>query len=192
MERKALILAGAVAFDLGVMAVAAQAQQTMDPPPVHTTTIPPEGRLDLLRVPPTGSSPTNSPSPGPAGGAAMGQAPAGTRPGDCVLRPTSPTPGGSTGPCGPAAISDQAAAGNLSHNLPSASVDGKHYPTIHIRIDRVNTIQACTERGGEVVPHQGAQHCRIPQSAAEPVVGEPAGIPPRNPRDRRRPVFNDR
>jgi hypothetical protein len=90
MKRTALILAAAAAFNLGVMAVATQAQQrTQDPPPRQPVPA----------------------SPGPMSGAAV-QAPGG--PGgtdDCT-----PRPGGAPRPCPPPAISDQAAAGNLSVN----------------------------------------------------------------------------
>lgn len=199
MKRTALILAGAAAFDLGVMAVAAQAQQRSQTPN-NTDVIEVKDQLNLVpqqrtqtpptRIPTTSTGPT---LPGPDGGGAMGQAPAGTRPGDCVLRPGQPV---LDGPCGPAAISDQAAAGNLTSFAPTAPSGGqtrggglgahKMEGTGEFKIDRVNTIQACTARGGEVVPHQGAQHCLIPAPsapAAAPVVGNrrPGASPPLRP-----------
>lgn len=33
------------------------------------------------------------------------------------------------------------------------------------RIDRVNTVQACAARGGDVVMHEGVQQCRLPATA---------------------------
>ena len=34
-----------------------------------------------------------------------------------------------------------------------------------LKIDRVNSVQACTARRGEVVRHEGVQQCRLPASA---------------------------
>ena len=116
MKRTALILAGAAAFDLGVMAVAVQAQQQTQTP--------------------------RSTGPAPSG---PGQDAAGLK-----------------------AFEDLA----VRHET-------------YIKIDPVNTIQACTARRGQVVTHEGAQQCRIPTpDAAAPSIGNPTrrpgGIPPRN------------
>ena len=83
MKRTALILAGAAAFDLGVMAVAAQAQQAGTPP---------------VRIPTTSTGPT---FPGPGDGAAVRDpgGPGGN--GGCIPRPN--IPGG--GSCEPSAQS---------------------------------------------------------------------------------------
>ena len=115
MKRTALILAGAAAFDLGVMAVAVQAQQQTQTPL----------------------------STGPA-------------------------------PSGP---------GQERGIKPFEDLSSRH--ETYIKIDRVNTIQACTARRGQVVTHEGAQQCRIPTpDAAAPSIGNPTrrpgGIPPRN------------
>jgi hypothetical protein len=149
MKRTALILAGAAAFDLGVMAVAAQAQQTGDIPPTRPT--------------------HGSPMGGPIFGLSV-QDPTGT--GGCT--PGGPLSNGTANPCGPAALSGE-------------GTRGKHFPVLHIRIDRVNTIQACRARQGEVVMHEGAQQCRIPDPAAAAIgnptlnpTRRPGGIPPRN------------
>lgn len=104
MTRTALILAGAIAFDLGVMAAAAQAQQrTQGPAP---------------RSAPTSTGPVS-------GGAVV--APAGTgAPGGCT--PGLPGPSGATGPCAGAppmgivladAIKDMSANANKSTVAPT-------------------------------------------------------------------------
>lgn len=177
MKRTALILAGAAAFDLGVMAVAAQAQEQRSAP------------ADDYKI----------------GGTALPQSP-GTPSGSAVRDPGGPggtggtggcTPGGAGSGCpgGPAAISDQAAAGNLTAIMPTAQSDGqtsgrthrdhKGETAIFIKMDRVNTLQACTARQGQVVTHEGVQQCRIPTAgAAAPTIGNPTrrpgGVPPRN------------
>jgi hypothetical protein len=160
-----------VAFDLGVMAVAAQAQQ-------QTQTLP-------VRTPTTTMGPT---FPGPDAAAAPVWDENGTT--DCT-NGGRPGAGGRPTSCGPAAISDQAAQGNLSAVMPSAQPQfkskskskSKGVYTMDLKIDRVNTIQACRARQGEVVREQGVQLCRMPVSEA-PAVGNPTlpragGIPPR-------------
>lgn len=174
MKRTALILAGAAVFDLGVMTVAAQAQQQTRPPRVS--------------IPTTSTGPT-VPGPGAGGAVVDPTGPGGS--GGCT--PGSPIRGGTANPCGPAAISDQAAAGNLTSFLSTAQpggqtrggvvTDHKGERVIYMKIDLTNTLQACTARGGQAVTHEGAQQCRIPAPAA-PSVGNPTrrpgGIPPRN------------
>lgn len=159
MKRTALILASAAAFDLGVMVVAAQAQQQGDIPPTRPT--------------------HGSPMSGPIYGLAV-QDPTGT--GGCT--PGSPLPGGTANPCAPAAITDQAAQGNLTAVMPTA---GGERPTghktdnfIYIKLDRVNTLQACRTRQGEVVRHQGAQQCRLPAAVPSQGNPRPGASPPRN------------
>lgn len=148
MKRTALILAGAAVFDLGVMAVAAQAQQRTQTPPVRSG--------------PTASGP---PSPGPMPGVAVQDptGPGGT--GGCIPTPGRPGTGGTANPCAPGVIAE--------------TTDHKHRETIFIKVDQVNTIQACTARGGEVVRREGVRQCRIPPA---PTVGDsirrPGGIPP--------------
>lgn len=100
MKRTALILAGAVAFDLGVMVVAAQAQQQGDIPPTRPT--------------------HGSPMSGPIYGLVV-QDPTGT--GGCT--PGSPLSSGTANPCAPAAITDQAAQGNLTAVMPTAGGKGR-------------------------------------------------------------------
>ncbi|MBI2260781.1 MAG: hypothetical protein HYU62_03865 [Caulobacterales bacterium] len=39
---------------------------------------------------------------------------------------------------------------------------------IFIKIDAVNTVQACTARRGEIVRHEGVQQCRLPAPAGSP------------------------
>lgn len=165
MKRTALILAGAAAFDLGVMAVAAQAQQQTQTPPV--------------RIPTTTTGPT-FPGPGEGGAVVDPTGPGGN--GGCTPGGV-PRPGRPSEPCAPAAISDQAAAGNLTSFLPTAESDGfkiKSLGATYIKVDRVNTIQACRARQGEVVRHEGAQQCRLPVSEA-PAVGNPTLNPTRRP-----------
>ncbi|MDP3656001.1 MAG: hypothetical protein Q8R45_03420 [Brevundimonas sp.] len=84
MKRTALILAGAAAFDLGVMVVASKAQQASLPPSSFST-------------------------------------------------------GGSAG--------------------QSRAVD------YFLKIDQLNSVQACVARRGEVVMHEGSQQCRLPGPA---------------------------
>ncbi len=167
MKRTALILAGAVAFDLGVMAVAAQAQQQTQAPPV--------------RIPTTSTGPT-FPGSGEGGAVVDPTGPGGN--GGCTPGGV-PRPGRPSEPCGPAAITDQAAQGNLTAVLPTAEgVPFKEQRVTYFKIDRVNTIQACRARQGEVVRHQGAQQCRIPPpppaAVGNPSLPRPGGIPPRN------------
>ncbi|MBX9803708.1 MAG: hypothetical protein K2Y04_13240 [Caulobacteraceae bacterium] len=165
MKRAALILAGAAAFDLGVMAVAAQAQQAGAPP---------------VRIPTTSTGPT-FPGPGEGGAVVDPTGPGGN--GGCTPGGV-PRPGRPSEPCAPAAISDQAAQGNLTSFMrtsPSDELKIKMLGTTYIKVDRVNTIQACRARQGEVVMHEGAQQCRITAPEA-PAVGNPLRnrpIPPR-------------
>lgn len=177
MKRTALILAGAAVFDLGVMTVAAHAQQQMRPPTV--------------RIPTTSTGPT-VPGPGAGGAVVDPTGPGGS--GGCT--PGSPIRGGTANPCGPAAISDQAAAGNLTSFTPTAPSGGQTRGDIsgtvssipglqtrggnYLKIDDVNTLRACTARGGQAVPHEGVQQCRLPTGG--PTLGNPrpGGIPPRN------------
>lgn len=188
MKRTALILAGAAAFDLGVMAVAVQAQT---PPTTRSDEFVNQGLITNSNSKLTAQD-RQPASPGTASGAAVVDPTGPGGNGGCT--PGGPIPGGRPNPCPPPAISDQAAAGNLTsfaRTNPSGGQwnssghrEQKQEAAIYIKLDRVNTIQACTARGGEVVPHQGAQHCRIPPPAA-PVVGNPTlprpgGIPPRN------------
>lgn len=165
MKRAALILAGAAAFDLGVMAVAAQAQQAGAPP---------------VRIPTTSTGPT-FPGPGEGGAVVDPTGPGGN--GGCTPGGV-PRPGRPSEPCAPAAISDQAAQGNLTSFMrtsPSDELKIKMLGATYIKVDRVNTIQACRARQGEVVMHEGAQQCRIAAPEA-PAVGSPPRnrpIPPR-------------
>jgi hypothetical protein len=190
MKRTALILAGAVAFDLGVMAVAAQAQQAGDPPPSSSGTNINEGLITNTNSKfPTQPS-TGTVSPGPRTGGTAVWDPTGT--GGCT--PGSPLSGGTANPCAPGAIggqiTDQAAQGNLSLATPTAGGDGprdhKGDSYTYFKIDRVNTLQSCRARQGEVVRHEGAQQCRIPPqppaAVGNPTLNStrrPGGTPPR-------------
>ncbi|MDZ4364153.1 hypothetical protein [Brevundimonas sp.] len=176
MKRTALILAGAAAFDLGVMVVAAQAQDRRSAP------------VEEVKISGSGlTQSTDRVAPGAASGGAV-QDPTGT--GGCI--PGPPLPGGTANPCAPAVFTSYS-VGDLNARLsmepsgdppPAAGryID-KTSSTVFIKIDRVNTVQACTARQGEVTTHQGVQQCRIPAPAA-PAVGNPTrrpgGIPPRN------------
>jgi hypothetical protein len=114
MKRTTLILAGAAIFDLGVMAVSAQAQQR---------------------------TPDHAPQAGPT------------------------------------------TSGPVSSGQASRIGDHKGEQTIFIKVDRVNTVQACIARRGDVVVQDGVQQCRLPGPDA-PAIGNPTqrpgGIPPRN------------
>ena len=165
MKRTALILAGAAAFDLGIMVVAAQAHQGLqDPPPSRADDFVNQGLItnsnNKLQVDVPPSRPTDGTAvPGTTSGAVAVWDPTGT--GGCT--PGGPLSSGTANPCAPGAISDQAAAGNLSANAPRAQASpGKMANFVHIKIDRVNTIQACRARRGEVVMLEGAQQCRVP------------------------------
>lgn len=96
MRKTAIILAGAAMFDLGVVAVSVQAQESLRPSP---------GTVGTARG--TTSNPESS---GPAG--------------------------------------------------QTRAVD------MFLKIDRVNSVQACTARRGEVVRHEGVQQCRMRERAA--------------------------
>lgn len=194
MNRTALILAGAVVFDLGVMAVSAQAQT----PPGRGDDFVNQGLItnSNSKLSAAPAEPATPPPAADVGGPRSAPVVDPTGPGrNGGCTPGLPTAAG--GPCNPAAISDQAAQGNLSFQAPTgpaASAFGPDRPTKskggrveYFKIDRVNTIQACSGRGGEVVMHEGARQCRIPAddgAAAAPSIGNPArrpgGIPPRN------------
>ncbi|WP_298744562.1 hypothetical protein [uncultured Brevundimonas sp.] len=182
MKRTALILAGALAFDLGVMAVAAQArQQTREPPRGPATGALQEPSTTRFRdstargttCRPGESGPCRPPA-GPTGGRAGGmsglavQDPTGPG-GNGGCTPGLPGPGRPTGPCAgePASISDQAAAGNLTSYLPAAESDGhKHSGEYrYLKIDAALPLRACLARRGEVVRHEGVRQCRLPATA---------------------------
>jgi hypothetical protein len=49
------------------------------------------------------------------------------------------------------------------------SGDIKLLKTVHIKIDAVNTVRACLAKRGEVVTHEGAQQCRLPDAGTGPL-----------------------
>ncbi len=173
MRKTALILASALAFDLGIVSVAAQAQQQTPEPP---------------RGPATGTGPTGGRAGGVSGLAAVDP----DSPGAATGRGNQLGPGYGGGPAceectdEPAAISDQAAAGNLTSYLAATPSDGHKHRQDHvfIKLDRVNTVRACLARRGDVVDHEGARQCRLPQAGGaaigNPTRNLPGGIPPRN------------
>ena len=63
---------------------------------------------------------------------------------------------------------DPAPRGRIMQELSSMEVQ------IFIKIDAVDTIQACTARRGEVVTHEGVQQCRLPGPAGS---GDPRPSP---------------
>lgn len=162
MAHTALILAGALALNLGVMAVAAQAQQQADPPPLHTSTPPVEGVLNWTRTAPNDPTSPGPASPGPMGAEVRVQ----DGPGGCIPRPGVPGNDGAANPCGPGGI-------RLQYD------EGIQYSAI----DRTNTVQACRARRGQVVMHQGRQQCRLPPpppaAVGNPGLPRPGGILPR-------------
>ncbi|MDO9588906.1 MAG: hypothetical protein Q7J13_13350 [Brevundimonas sp.] len=160
MKRTALILAGAAAFDLGVMAVAAQAQQqTREPPRISG---PGAGR----ETAPSGLAVQDPTGPGGNGG--------------CT--PGLPNSGGSTGPCtgAPVAISDQAGAAGGQEPRRSAGPGGNIKWDIEYRFFKIEaalTPRACIARRGEVVMHEGVRQCRLPATTrSEDVNGPMMGV----------------
>ena len=151
MKRTALILAAATAFDLGVMAVAAQAQQ--------------QTRTSPVRIPTTSTGPT---IPDAASGAAVRE-PGGS--GGCT--PGSPLPGGTANPCAPAAI-----GGERTPDLPGL---GRHAEAGGLDYWFDIPARACTARGGVVATREGVQQCRIPNPAAPAIGSPQRNrpIPPR-------------
>jgi len=121
MRRTALILAGAAVFDLGVMAVAAKAQESSRPSPGTAVADP-------------GRAPNRDHIDQDAQFACANGQHIRDRPGACRAAPSDPS--------GPAA--------------QSTAVD------MFLKIEGLNTVQACTARRGQVVRHEGSQQCRLP------------------------------
>lgn len=182
MKRTALILAGAAAFDLGLMAVSAQAHPRQDP----STRVDDFVNQGLItnsnsKLPERSAQPDST---GPVSSDSPSRAPVVDPTGTGGCTPGSPLSSGTANPCAPAAITDQAAQGNLTAVMPTA---GGERPTghktdtyIYIKLDRVNTLQACRARQGEVVRHQGAQQCRLPAAVPSQGNPRPGASPPRN------------
>lgn len=123
MRKAALILAGAAAFDLGVMAVSVQAQESLRPSPGT-----------VVAAPGTTSNRDHIDQDAQLTACANGKHIPEARLSTCRA-----TPSDSSGPAS-----------------QTRSVD------MFLKIDRVNSVQACTARRGEVVRHEGVQQCRLP------------------------------
>lgn len=140
MRRTALILAGAAAFGLSIMAVAAEAQQQTRPPPV--------------RIPTTTTGPT---FPGTADGAAV-RDPTGT--GGCT--PGSPVPGGTGNPCASAAYPPFHYE-YLPHGRECMSHIPVSEPQICLR-RRSGFIASCTGSGGTIQHENARTVCVLPSN----------------------------
>ena len=123
MKKTALILAGAAAFDLGVMTVSVQAQESLRPSPGS-----------VVAAPGTTSNRDNIDQDAQLTACANGKHIPDARLSTCRATPSD-------------------SSGTASQ---TRSVD------MFLKIDRVNSVQACTARRGEVVRHEGVQQCRLP------------------------------
>ena len=47
-------------------------------------------------------------------------------------------------------------------------------------LNAVNTVEACTARGGQMIANRGVQQCRLPAAVPSPGTPGPGTIPPRN------------
>ena len=126
MRKTALILAGAAVFDLGVVAVSVQAQESLRPVAGNFVT-----------APGTTSNRDHIDQDAELTACANGK-----HIPDARLSACRASPSASSGPANQA-----------------RSVD------MFLKIDRVNSVQACTARRGEVVMRDGVQQCALP---AEP------------------------
>ena len=123
MRKAAIILAGAAIFDLGLVVVSVQAQESRRP---STGTV--------------GTAPgTTSNRDHIDQDAQLTACATGKHIPEAPLSACRAAPPESSGPAG-----------------QTRSVD------MFLKIDRVNSVQACTARRGEVVRHEGVQQCRLP------------------------------
>lgn len=123
MRKTALILAGAAMFDLGVVVVSVQAQESARPSPGSVVTAP-------------GTTPNRDHIDQDAQVTACAN---GKHIPDARLSACRATSSDPSGPAG-----------------QTRAVD------FFLKIDRVNSVQACMARRGEVVRHEGVQQCRLP------------------------------
>lgn len=166
MKNAALILASVAAFDLGVMAVAAQANPGMQNPPTRSDDFVNQGLItnSNSKIGAKKAEKEDGPVVQDSTSKTKVYDPTGT--GGCT--PGSPLSGGTSNPCAPSANA-------LSNKR------GKHFPTTYIRVDKVNTIKSCTARGGEVILHQGVQQCRISAPETKTLGNpRPGASPPKN------------
>ena len=126
MRKAAIILAGAAIFDLGLIVVSVQAQESLRPPPGAVVT-----------APGTTSNRDHIDQDAQLTACADGK-----HIPDARLSACRASPSASSGPAS-----------------QTRSVD------MFLKIDRVNSVQACTARRGEVVMRDGVQQCALP---AEP------------------------
>jgi len=157
MRKSAIVLTGALAFDLGVMVVAGQAAP------------PPNPQIGVALGQDARAKPATKPymkvelsdvlvSSYQIGGANTAAA--------CVLKGGTVTAVRDMPTCqipanGPAAA--PAPAPGLSLNFAKIQTDH-----IYMKLDTVNTVQACGAKGGKVVAKNGAQQCELPKSASTP------------------------
>lgn len=123
MRKTAIILAGAAMFDLGVVVVSVQAQESARPSPGTVVT-----------APRTTPNRDHIDQDAQLTACANGKHIPDARLSACRATPADPS--------GPAS--------------QTRAVD------MFLKIDRVNSVQACTARRGEVVRHEGVQQCRLP------------------------------
>ncbi|MDI1328155.1 MAG: hypothetical protein PSV23_15285 [Brevundimonas sp.] len=123
MRKTAIILAGAAIFDLGVVVVSVQAQESLRPTPGTVVT-----------APGTTSNRDHIDQDAQLRGCANGK-----HLPEAQLSACRDTTADSSSPAG-----------------QTRAVD------MFLKIDRVNSVQACTARRGEVVRHEGVQQCRLP------------------------------
>lgn len=188
MKRTALIFAGAAVFDLGVMTVSAQAQQTTQSPLIRPGTNAASQdqansnrdhkheRTIFIKI--------DNLNTVRACTARRGEVVVHEGVQQCRL-PTPDTPGDTPSTSWQLDVPfylGAATDNGVRQSSPDHYID-KSNPVIFIKIDSVNTVQTCARRRGEVVAVEGVQQCRLPTPDA-PAIGNPTprpgGIPPRN------------
>lgn len=172
MRKTALILAGAAAFDLGVMAVAAQAQQAQGSPTSGPTTTgqAPAGIRGGFIIPLVAGR-ARSETTGD-------QSPEATRATDghkiegvAGVRACSP---GAAGPCRDPAPFDPSAPAVPAAAQRSATTDLYMKTSGNLRylkIDNTHTARTCIAQRGEVIMREGVQQCALPADAGFDRVG---------------------
>lgn len=170
MKRSALILAGAVALNLGIMTATAEAQQRGQAP-TNTDVIDVKDQLNLVapqrsqtppvRIPSTSTGPT-FPGPGQGGAVIDPAGPGGS--GGCTPGGIS-SAGGLGNPCGPAAYPPF-----HYERLPHDRCVLSHVPEGTVVLRRIRCsglVTSCTASGGTVEQSADAISCRVPPQQVE-------------------------
>jgi hypothetical protein len=166
MRKTTLILAGAVAFDLGVMAVSAQAQQAGPAPPPASGPTGSGQAARSARIPgPSEAGAQFTQHGGSTANSAGLESVGAAQPGSCARGKHIPdsrvdacrAPGARGSD--PASISSEAAPADPPPRQAAAAAD------YYLKLTAAYPARSCIAARGHVVTHEGVQQCRLPGPA---------------------------